>query len=258
MLQHLPRRADKGRRFDVLIPVMNTRIDHLIDIDLTEYAFGGLGISQTADISDHLDMCLLCRIRLARIRRAGIQHAVVLSEVAYPEVSERVLALLTAERAPDSIAPGQVWLAGDARRMPVWIRAVLDNAVSVYAVTLDIEAADDTELIVDEFEAIGHRLPSSPQWWGLWRRRGSPSTSATWMFGVNSSTSPARHRLVSLPGSRPVHPSRAEADERIEFRQVLADELASLDPIEDSDEVGDCFTRTLAARSRSPSRQRVP
>ena len=139
---------------------MDTRIDHPLDIDLLEYAISALPGLRSASASDHLGACLLCRIRLARIRRADIQPTAAPNAVAHPEVSQRVLAALTAGQHPSSIAPGQVWLAGDARRSLVWVRGVLENAVSVYAATLDIDAADDTTLVVDELEAIGYQSRS--------------------------------------------------------------------------------------------------
>lgn len=214
---------------------MEHRTDHPLDIDLLECAVDPAADPQPARVSDHLSSCLLCRIRLARIRRADIQPATAPAEVLHSEVSQRVLALLAAERAPDSVAPGQVWLAGGARRMPLWVRAVLDNAVSVYAVTLDIEAADDTELIVDEFEAIGHPVAIISSVVGT-----VPKERLAICLGELD----VRRELEHIAGASSSGltagfttgvPITSRTDERVEFRRFLAGDLASLDPYEDDD-----------------------
>ena len=214
---------------------MEHRTDHPLDIDLLECAVGPAADPQPARVSDHLSACLLCRIRLARIRRADIQPATAPAEVVHSEVSQRVLAVLTAERAPDSVAPGQVWLTGGARRMPLWVRAVLDNAVTVYAVTLDVEAADDTELIVDEFEAIGCPVAIMASVVG---------TVPKERLAIYLGDLDVRRELEHIAGASSSGltagfttgvPITSRTDERIEFRQFLADELAAMDSIKDGD-----------------------
>ena len=209
---------------------MEHRTDHPLDIDLLEYALSAPPGPQAASASDHLNACLLCRIRLA-----DIQLAAAPSEVAYLEVSHRVLAALTAERHPSSIAPGQVWLAGGARRLLVWVRAVLDSAVSVCAVTIDVDAADDTTLVVDEFEAIGHPVAIMTSVVGT-----VPKKRLAVYLGDLDVQRELEHIADSASsglaaGFTTGASITSRADERIAFRQVLADELASLDPIEGGD-----------------------
>lgn len=215
---------------------MELRTEHPLDIDLMEYALGSCDDSRAAYISDHLNSCVLCRIRLARIRRSGLQPVAVPPEVAPREVSPTLLATLNSARRPDSITPGQVWLAGSVQRILIWVRAVLDSAVSVYAMTLDIEAADDTTLIIDEFEAIGHPVAIMSSVVGT-----VPNQQLSVYLGdLNVQTDLERLSGSASPdlagGFTTGAPITSQADERIEFRQFLADELASLDPIEDDDE----------------------
>lgn len=215
---------------------MELRTDHPLDIDLMEYALGSSAGSRAADILDHLDTCLLCRIRLARIRRSDIRPASASLEAAPHEVSQAILATLNSAQRPDSMAPGQVWLAGGTRRVLVWTRAVLDNAVGVYAMTLDVEAADDTTLIIDEFEALGYPVAIMSSVVGT-----VPNEQLNVYLGdlnvqselerISDSATPA-HTAGFTTGT----PITSQADERLELRQILADELASLDPIEDDDD----------------------
>ena len=215
---------------------MELRTDHPLDIDLMGYALGSSDDSRAADISDHLDVCLLCRIRLARIRRSGLQPEAALPGVAPREVSPTILSTLSSARRPGSITPGQVWLAGSVQRMLVWVRAALDSAVNVYAMTLDIEAADDTTLIIDEFEAIGHPVAIMCSVVGT-----VPNEQLSVYLGdlnvqadlERISASASSDLAVGLTTGAPI---TSQADERIEFRQILADELASLDPIEEDDD----------------------
>ena len=225
---------------------MESRTDHPLDIDLLEYARDSSAGPQVAEVFDHLGACLLCRIRLARIRRNNIQPAAAPLEIAHPKISPRILAAVESAQYPDSISPGQVWLAGGDRRILVWVRAVLDTAVSAYAMTLDIEAADDTTLIVDEFEAIGQPVAIMSSVVGT-----VPNEQLSVYLGdLNiqseleriSGSASSRHASGLTTGAS----ITSQADERIVFRQILADELASLDPIEDDADEFDPLSATAS------------
>ena len=226
---------------------MEARIDHPPDSDLQEYTRDASAGPQAAEILGHLRACLLCRIRIARIRRNDLARAASPLEIAHPNTWPKILAAINSAQHPNSFSPGQVWLAGSDPRMLVWIRAVLAKAVSVYAVTLDIDAADEKSLIVDEFEAIGHPVTIMSSVIGT-----VPIEQLSGYLG-DLDIQPELERISGSAstgqdhGLRTGSPITSQADERIVLRQILADELASLDPIEDDDDDDEDFDPISAA-----------
>src|SRR5687767_9863624 len=115
---------------------MEQRPAHPLDIDLLGVALGDTDATLAAEVAEHLGTCLLCRVRMTRLRRGG---AVPLGDPATstpvtslptplgvdrPSVSTAVLAVLDDGARPDAVAAGQVWLAGDRHRLLVWVRTV--------------------------------------------------------------------------------------------------------------------------------------
>src|SRR5436309_1274406 len=127
---------------------MEQRHAHPLDIDLLSVALGEDDVALTSQVNDHLGTCLLCRVRIARIRRSGaVPEPLVATGIQYPSVSPEVLAVLDSTVSPAEAAPDQVWLAGESHRMLVWIDAIEDDTAFVYAVTLDVDSADDTAVV---------------------------------------------------------------------------------------------------------------
>src|SRR5688500_7497041 len=112
---------------------MEQRHAHPLDIDLLSVALGEADVALSSQVDAHLGMCLLCRVRIARIRRSGaVPEPLVASGIQYPSVSPEVIAVLDSTVPPEEAASGQLWLAGDSHRMLVWIDAIEDDTAFVY------------------------------------------------------------------------------------------------------------------------------
>jgi len=214
---------------------MEQRRGHPLDIDLLGVTIGDADAELATDVAEHLVTCLLCRVRMARLRRSGAVPSAPPTGVDLPLLSPDVLAVLDDVARPDTVAAGQVWLAGGSHRLLVWVRAVRSDRVVAHPVTLDVDAVDDTALIVD--------LPAL----------GSPVAVVTSIVGTVPVSTLVAHvgdldigddvdRLraaatagtaeLDLPTGRPIS---GPADERLELRQLLADDLAALDALDDDD-----------------------
>lgn len=213
---------------------MEQRHAHPLDIDLLSVALGDTNVTVDSDITGHLNACLLCRIRVARIRHGNATpEPLNATGIQYPSVSPEVLAVLDSTIERGEANAGQLWLAGDRYRILVWIDDIEDGVAFVYAASLDTGAADDTALITS--------VPNLDRPIAVY-------TSVGGTIGVD--------RLVSYIDDLPIHDDVERllaaavngtvadglltgsailgvTDERLELRQLLADDLAALDPIED-------------------------
>ena len=219
--------TDTTRRFAVPSDVMGPQ--HPLDIDLLDHCLAAVDCVLPYGIEAHLPMCLLCRIRLNRIRRSNPRPADPPAGVACEVVAPGIAAALAAGSASQAVAAGQVWLAGEGDRVLVWIRSVCGSAVTVHPVTFDIAAIDDTGLIFDDFAEIGHPVAivvsvvGTIQVASLAACLGDLPDLLGWVAGAVASDVPS--------GLATGAPISGPTDERIEFRQILADEIASLDPL---------------------------
>ena len=227
---------------------MEQRHAHPLDIELLSFALGDIDVAADSDINDHVRTCLLCRIRVARIRHGNATPEPVHSTgIQYPSVSPEVLAVLDSTVERGDAQAGQLWLAGDAYRIPVWIDDIEDGIAFVYAASLDTDAADDTALIT--------AVPNLDRSIAVY-------TSVGGTVGID--------RLVSYVDDLPIHDDverliaatvtgtvaddlltgsaiTGVSDERLELRQLLADDLAALDPIDDGDESDDHTEAAVSA-----------
>lgn len=229
---------------------MEQRNAHPLDIDLLKVALGDFNVAVDSEINEHLSGCLLCRIRIARIRHGNAApEALNATGILYPSVSPEVLAVLDSTIERGDAQAGQLWLAGDAYRIPVWIDDIEHGIAFVYAASLDTDAADDTALIIP--------VPNL-------NRAIAVYTSVGGTIGID--------RLVSYIDDLPIHDDverlvaaavngtvadglltgsaiTGVTDERLELRQLLADDLAALDPIDDDedDEPDDVTEPALSA-----------
>lgn len=216
---------------------MEQRHAHPLDIDLLSVALGDTDVADDSEIHEHLSTCLLCRIRIARIRHGiATPEPLHTTGIQYPSVSPGVLAVLDSTVERSEAAAGQLWLAGDKYRIPVWIDDIEDGIAFVYAASLDTDAADDTALITP--------VPNLDRSIAVY-------TSVGGTMGID--------RLVSFVDVLPIHDDverlvaatvsgtvvdglltgsaiTGVTDERLELRQLLADDLAALDPIDDEGE----------------------
>jgi hypothetical protein len=233
--------------------MMEQRATHPFDIDLLDYAFGTLDAALTTELDQHLSHCLLCRIHLNRIRRGGLDLGPdLVPELTYPEIAPTVLALVNQQHPSPTCHPGQLWLAGTPQRMLVWVEAVNETAgmVTVLAATLDVAAADHTSLIIDvpRLDREVAIFTSIPGWVPLDRldafvddvdvvdevsqlQKNTEQPVELASTDSEANVAAAAHpRQAMKPAAQLRTGTRisGSSDERLEFRQILADQLAAL------------------------------
>jgi len=226
--------------------------DDLLDDELLEYALGESDPASAAAAEAHLADCLLCRIGLNRIKIDDPRLEPPAFAVSHPPVSEEALKLLAAH-PPARIESDQVWYArGEHAQVMVWVShdPIGFDGVMAHAVTANIDAVDDSALIVDlpkigpvaVFSSIIGLVPKSK----LVAHLGDLDIASDLDRLYNGDRS-------DLETGRPVTDPN---DERIEFGMFLADQLADLDPIiEPPDEEDD--NTVLAEAPRAPQPETV-
>jgi len=214
---------------------MEQRQPHPLDIELLDFALGDADVASSSEIAEHLGECLLCRIGVARMRRSGTLpgNAHIAQGVT---VSAETLAMLDNETRP-ALAAGQLWLAGKNRRSFVWLRKVLGDTAVAHAATEDLAGADNSFLITPPVETLGMPLAvassivSTIQTDQLFRFVGDLNIAEDIDILRDAVRTGADTGDIAT-GT----PMEGPTDERIEFHQILADELARLDPIDDEDD----------------------
>ena len=198
----------------------------------------------------HLADCLFCRIRLNRIKIDDPRLEPPAFAVPAPPLSEEALKLLAAH-PPACIGPDQVWYArGEHEQLMVWVSHEpigFDAAVIAHAVTANIDAVDDSALIVDlpkigpvaVFSSIIGLVPKSK----FVAHLGDLDIASDLRRLFNGDRSGLE---TGLPVTDP-------NDERHEFDQFLIDQLADLNPItEPPDEEDDSTVLTGALGAPQP------
>ena len=203
---------------------------HPIDIELLDFVTGG---DASVDVREHLGECLLCRVRVGRLRAEPSAWTDGLP-VPVPPALRVPPSVLEASASSDRPEPakGQLWLAGGpASYLLVWIRGVAGPVVICHPVALDVEAADDTTLITD---VASLQLPAGV----VTSITGTVPIAALERFvgdlDVAAQVDSVRDGIVDglAVGAR----IESDLDERLELRQLLADQLALLHPEDSSDE----------------------
>lgn len=213
-------------------------MSHPLDVELLSLARGAVSSECRDSAEAHLKECLLCRIRLQRLVSAQLPK---LSEASAREpaglaIPQAIVSLLRDPPTRGEPEPDELWLAGSDERLLLWIRAVRGGIVLCHPVTLDVEMADaETLVISDDVSPLGIRL-------ALW-------TALT--GDVQVSALSVRVGKLSIRAEVDALQSRGDAaatlsletglaitegtDERIEYRQLLADQLAELSALIEED-----------------------
>ena len=116
---------------------------HPLDVDLADLVDGVLDAARAADGEAHLDDCLLCRLKRRRLEGA-------------PAPAQRGGPLPAPAFDVPAFAPGgdpavdDLWLAGADDRLLVLVLSVAGDRITAAPVTLDVEAADDEAVIVEQ------------------------------------------------------------------------------------------------------------
>ena len=220
-----------------MVDAMSHAVRHPLDVDLADFAGDLVDEAQREALQDHLGGCVLCRIKVRRLRDALGEPP----QARYPartgaDVSAGIGAGLsvTAPRVSDAdasagrLAPGQLWAAGNEERLLVLVLRIENGRVLVVPVTFDVPAADDGTIVVEAARspfamaiAVYPALPAE-----------LPRSSLVACLGQVVEAGDVDQLLAgALPGTRRGEPIDGPADPRLEFRQLLADQLGALEQI---------------------------
>ena len=196
-------------------------------MELFDYVEGACD-AETADrIAAHLAQCLLCRIKRQRLAEAPPMELTDVRTVAAPDFV--AIEFGPGEGQPQ---PGELWLTNADDAMIVLVKSIRSHAdgVVVVPVTLDVEAADEGVVTLDESVsplavplAIYEDLPVS-----------LPTTALAERIQLGAGVdlrSPSDDQVGASRGA----PIRSAADPRLEVRQYLVDRLTALDPYDDAE-----------------------
>jgi hypothetical protein len=193
---------------------------------------------QEADpaVQQHLAACVACRVRAARL-----WHELAPGEPAHDAVARileasspgpAILASFSAERDAGPARPGDIWRIGRNEPILGWVRQVFSDAIDIIPVVLDIELADQESVFLSpDSTPLGIPLAL------LTGIRGHVGPRALLQrIGYVHAFSAVREVMAAardgrMPDGVTVGPPiESDDDQRIEYRQVIADLLADLGP----------------------------
>ena len=222
-------RSDGVEPIDFQMPSLAD--DDLLDDELLEYALGESDPASVAAAEAHLADCLFCRIRLNRIKIEDPRLEPPAFAVSALPVSEEALELLAAD-SPACVESGQVWYArSEDAQLMVWVSHEPPgfDAVMAHPVTVNIDAVDDSVLIeglpkIGPVAVISSTVGLVPKSKLVAHLGDLDIASDIWRLFNGTRPDPETGRRTGRPITDP-------NDERIEFDQFLADQLADLYPI---------------------------
>ncbi len=190
-----------------------------------------------AGLKLHLAGCVECRVRIARLTRAQAAHEPPDGALArIVDGAARLRAAMThaVHVGGGTPRPDEIWRVGSDEAILVWVRKVLDDAVDIMPVTLDVDLADDQTLIVSSeenplgvelalFTALrAHVHPRA----FLSRVAELPATTTAQVAEVLSAAWQGRAVEGVRVGMLVYDPD----DQIVEYQQTLADLLADVGP----------------------------
>ena len=187
-------------------------------------------------IESHLAACLACRVRAARLWHAELpgdpDEDVVTRILEASSPGPAILASLTGDRDPGPPRPGEIWRIGRDEAILAWVRRVFEDAVDVIPAVLDIELADQESVFVPaESTPLGMPLALLT---GVRTHVGMPALLQR--IGYVNAFAHVNEAMAAAREGRPPQsiqtgpPIDMEDDQRIEYRQVIADLLSDLVP----------------------------
>ena len=236
--ENLQDQAGRVELHDIRPPVMRKGPYHPSESDLLKYALEEFNGPVRAEMEAHLADCLYCRIRINRIRRCDPRLEPPRHAPSPVPISEEILGPLAAN-PPAEVRVGHVWLGQcEHGQVIVWVRSARLGTITAHPVTPDIDYVDDLSLIV-ELPNIGcpaavvSSLVSTV-----------PRKNLVAYFGdLDIESDLQRLNEAARNGTRTDlltgRPITDPTDARIEFRQMLGDDLASIDPIIEPDDEDD-------------------
>jgi hypothetical protein len=214
-----------------------TDVDHPTESELADLALGGLDESRSIAVSEHVRACPECRILFDRLLR-GLRDLPAIDppgepDVAVPDAALRAIA--AADRPEAGPQSGELWRVRQAPGDPVtvvWVRALGSTGAAVVPVSFDTELADDYTLIVPAAAsplgtplAVHVSVETTIDARYLLDRLGSVDVTA-----AVESIRAARENGAPAEGQNVGPIVASPLDERIEYRQAVADRLAELAP----------------------------
>jgi hypothetical protein len=208
---------------------------HLTALELE----GVLRTGASADEADHLAECVECRVRAARTARAdGLpvpsDSALARITSSQTRIGSAVAAASLTARADAFPNAGELWRVGGDEALLVWVRRVLDGAVDVLPVVLDVDLADEQTLLLpasstplglDLAVVTSVRAHVHPNAF-LSRLHNLGQQVAAQIAEVMAAAREGRPAVQAAVGAPVIDPD----DQRIEYQQTLADILAALGP----------------------------
>ena len=218
-----------------MVDAMSHAVRHPLDIDLADLASNLVDEARREALEDHLGGCLLCRIKVRRLRdalgeppeaRSPARSGADVSAGNSAGLSVTAPRVSVAEVTVDRLAPGQLWAAGTEERLLVLVLRERNGRVLVVPVTFDVPGADDATIVVEAalspFEmpiAVYPTLPAE-----------LPRFSLAACFGQVVEAGDVDRLLAgALPGTARGEPADGPTDPRLEFRQMLANHLEALE-----------------------------
>jgi hypothetical protein len=191
---------------------------------------------EAATVRDHLATCLICRVRASRLRHmtapgSPSDDAVMrILEASAPGPS--ILARLTTTREEGPPRPGELWRVGRDEALLVWVRRVFADTADVVPAVLDIELADQESVVVPA-DATPLELPLALLT-GVRGHIGMPAFLER-LGSIEVSAQVQEVMAAAREGRAPQRvdvglPIESDDDQRIEYRQVVADLLSDLAP----------------------------
>jgi hypothetical protein len=187
-------------------------------------------------VRQHLAACLACRVRAARL-----WHELAPGEPADDAVTRileasspgpAILASFSAQRDPGPPRPGDIWRIGRSEPILGWIRQVFSDAIDIIPVVLDIELADQESVFLPpESTPLGIPLALLT---GI-RGHVGPRALLQRIGYVHAFAAVKEVMAAARDGRMPDGvtvgpPIDSDDDQRVEYRQVIADLLADLGP----------------------------
>jgi hypothetical protein len=187
-------------------------------------------------VRQHLVACLACRVRAARLWHelapGEPTHDVVTRILRASSPGPAILASFSAERDPGPPRPGDIWRMGRDEPILGWVRQVFSDAIDVIPVVLDIELADQESVFLPpESTPLGMPLALLTGIRGHVGRR-----ALLQRIGYVHAFAAVREVMAAARDGRMPNgvtvgpPIESDDDQRVEYRQVIADLLADLGP----------------------------
>lgn len=217
-----------------MIHAMGHGFRHPLDVDLADLVDDLVDSAHRESLEDHLSVCLLCRIKVRRLREALGEASKVPHSLQGMPGAGTSNAGLSVTVPPASLTdvtigrlePGQLWAVGGDQRLLVLVLREQYQRVFVAPVTFDAHAADEETVVL---HSAASPFATSIAVYPMLATE-LPKSSLVACFGQLVDADDLDQLLAGgLPGTTRGEPIGDPTDPRLEFRQMLADHLGMLE-----------------------------